>query len=78
MEAQTTKTPQRPGQQSADGDRSVPELARQLSDHTTELVRKEIELAIFRLVRGFFDHGSRRGFARLTGSRPGEQAPEPE
>src|SRR4051794_2252236 len=45
MEAQTTKTPQRPGQQSADGDRSVPELARQLSDQTTELVRKEIELA---------------------------------
>src|SRR3954447_18387848 len=45
MEAQTTKTPQRPGPQSADGDRSVPELARQLSDQTTELVRKEIELA---------------------------------
>src|SRR5436305_7330410 len=45
MDAQTTKTPQRPGHQSADGDRSAPELARQLSDQTTELVRKEIELA---------------------------------
>jgi uncharacterized membrane protein YqjE len=39
MEAHTTT------RQSPDGDRSVPELARQLSDQTTELVRKEIELA---------------------------------
>ena len=29
-------------------------------------------------MRGFVDHGSRRGFARLTGSWPGEEAPEPE
>jgi uncharacterized membrane protein YqjE len=40
MEAQTTQAQQR-----TDGDRSVPELARQLSDQTTELVRKEVELA---------------------------------
>ena len=39
MEARTTNT------QSHDGDRSVAELARQLSDQTTELVRKEVELA---------------------------------
>ena len=40
MEAQTTQAQQR-----TDGDRSVPELARQLSDQSTELVRKEVELA---------------------------------
>ena len=35
-----------------------------------------LEGAIFRLLRGFFDHGARRGFARMTGSWPGEQSPE--
>ena len=37
-----------------------------------------IEGAIFRLVRGLTDHGARRGYARMTGSWPGEEAPEPE
>jgi Protein of unknown function (DUF4235) len=37
-----------------------------------------LEGAIFRLVRGFFDHGARRGFQRVTGAWPGEEAPEPE
>jgi hypothetical protein len=37
-----------------------------------------LEGAIFRLVRGAFDHSARRGFKRLTGSWPGEEAPEPE
>jgi hypothetical protein len=37
-----------------------------------------LEGAIFRAARGLFDHGSRRGFARLTGSWPGEERPEPE
>jgi Protein of unknown function (DUF4235) len=37
-----------------------------------------LEGAIFRLVRGAFDHGARLGFRRLTGSWPGEEAPEPE
>lgn len=37
-----------------------------------------LEGAIFRVVRGFFDHGARHGFERLTGSWPGEEAPEPE
>jgi hypothetical protein len=37
-----------------------------------------LEGAIFRLVRGLVDHEARRGFARLTGAWPGEQAPEPE
>ena len=37
-----------------------------------------LEGAIFRFVRGFFDHGARRGWQRFTGSWPGEEAPEPE
>ena len=36
------------------------------------------EGAIFRLVKGLTDHGARRGFARMTGAWPGEEAPEPE
>ncbi|MFL5824177.1 MAG: DUF4235 domain-containing protein [Solirubrobacteraceae bacterium] len=34
-----------------------------------------LEGAIFRLVRGSVDHGSRKLFKRLTGSWPGEEAP---
>jgi hypothetical protein len=36
-----------------------------------------LEGAIYRAVRGLFDHGSRRLFYRLTGSWPGEEGPEP-
>ena len=35
-----------------------------------------LEGAIFRLVKGLFDHGVRRGFARWTGNWPGEESPE--
>jgi hypothetical protein len=37
-----------------------------------------LEGAIFRAIRGLFDHGARRGFARLTGTWPGQERPEPE
>jgi hypothetical protein len=37
-----------------------------------------LEGAIFRVVKGLFDHGARHTFERLTGSWPGEEAPEPE
>ncbi len=37
-----------------------------------------LEGAIFRVIRGFFDHGARHGFARTTGEWPGEEEPEPE
>ena len=37
-----------------------------------------VEGAIFRLVRGLVDHHSRRAFASLTGTWPGQEAPEPE
>jgi hypothetical protein len=36
-----------------------------------------LEGAIFRAVRGLFDHGSRRAFSRLTGRWPGEERPDP-
>jgi hypothetical protein len=36
-----------------------------------------LEGAIFRAVRGLFDHGSRRAFTKVTGSWPGEERPEP-
>ncbi|HEX4720665.1 MAG TPA: DUF4235 domain-containing protein [Thermoleophilaceae bacterium] len=35
-----------------------------------------IEGAIFRAVRGLVDHSARKGFYNLTGSWPGEEAPE--
>jgi Protein of unknown function (DUF4235) len=37
-----------------------------------------LEGAIFRVMRGLVDHSSRKGFAKLTGSWPGQEAPEPE
>jgi hypothetical protein len=36
-----------------------------------------LEGAIFRAVRGLFDHGSRQAFSKLTGSWPGDERPEP-
>lgn len=37
-----------------------------------------LEGAIFRVVKGFADHGMRRAFARSTGTWPGDEAPDPE
>jgi hypothetical protein len=37
-----------------------------------------VEGAIARVVRGFVDHGTRHGWARLTGAWPGEERPEEE
>ena len=37
-----------------------------------------IEGALFALIRGLVDHGSRHAFARATGAWPGEERPEPE
>jgi Protein of unknown function (DUF4235) len=36
-----------------------------------------LEGAIFRLAKGFAEHGARSGFAALTGRWPGEERPEP-
>jgi hypothetical protein len=35
-----------------------------------------IEGAVFRAVRGLVDHSARRSFQRVTGSWPGDEAPE--
>jgi hypothetical protein len=35
-----------------------------------------IEGALFSLIKGFVDHGSRHAFARLTGSWPGDEEPK--
>ncbi|MGC1164613.1 MAG: DUF4235 domain-containing protein [Solirubrobacterales bacterium] len=37
-----------------------------------------VEGAIFRLVKGLVDHGTRTTFARATGAWPGEERPERE
>ncbi len=42
------------------------------------VVALAVEGAIFRLVKGLTDHGTRRSFAKLTGRWPGEERPEPE
>lgn len=36
-----------------------------------------IEGAVARTVGGLLEHGARRGFRSLTGTWPGEEAPEP-
>jgi hypothetical protein len=35
-----------------------------------------IEGALFSLIKGLVDHGSRHAFARITGAWPGEEAPD--
>lgn len=37
-----------------------------------------IEGALFALIKGLVDHGSRQAFTRVTGAWPGEERPEPE
>ncbi len=37
-----------------------------------------IEGALFSLIKGFVDHGSRHAFTRLTGSWPGDEEPTTE
>jgi Protein of unknown function (DUF4235) len=55
-----------------------PEAKHRHIDYRKLVAALLVEGAIFRLMRGFVDHASRRGFARMTGSWPGEEAPEPE
>jgi Protein of unknown function (DUF4235) len=42
------------------------------------LLAAALEGAIFKAVRAATDHQARRAFAGVTGSWPGEEAPEPE
>lgn len=59
-------------------DEEAPEAKHRAVPYGKLAVALILEGAIFRLVRGFVDHGSRHGFERLTGAWPGEEAPEPE
>jgi len=36
-----------------------------------------IDGAVFALIRGLIDHGSRHAFTRVTGTWPGEEEPDP-
>jgi hypothetical protein len=40
------------------------------------LIALAIEGAIFSLIRGIVNHGSRHAYTRLTGSWPGDEQPE--
>jgi hypothetical protein len=59
-------------------DQEPPDAQHRDIDYPKLIAALLVEGAIFRLTRGFVDHASRRGFARLTGTWPGEEAPEPE
>jgi hypothetical protein len=53
-----------------------PDPQHRVVDHRKLVVALVLEGAIFRLIRGAVDHTSRHGFARLTGTWPGEESPE--
>lgn len=59
-------------------DQEPPDAEHRRVNYVKLAVALALEGAIFRLIRGFFDHGARQGFQRFTGSWPGEEEPEPE
>ncbi|HET9163391.1 MAG TPA: DUF4235 domain-containing protein [Solirubrobacterales bacterium] len=50
-----------------------PEPDQQDASHAKLIAALVVEGAIFRLAKGVVDHGVRSGFARMTGTWPGEQ-----
>ncbi|HEY7151753.1 MAG TPA: DUF4235 domain-containing protein [Solirubrobacterales bacterium] len=59
-------------------DEEPPDAEHKEIDYVKLVIALALEGAIFRVVKGFFDHGARHGFERLSGSWPGQAAPEPE
>jgi hypothetical protein len=59
-------------------DQEAPEPEHRDLDWGKFLVAMVVQGAIFRVIRGLVDHHSRRAFASLTGTWPGEEEPEPE
>jgi hypothetical protein len=57
-------------------DEQPPDANHRYIDYRKLLAALVLEGAIFRLVRGAFDHASRQGFVRLTGTWPGEESPQ--
>lgn len=58
-------------------DQEAPEAEHREIEMTKLVLALVIEGAVFRAVRGIVDHQARQGFYRLTGSWPGDEAPEP-
>ena len=59
-------------------DQEPPEAEHRRIDFGKLAVALALEGAIFRLAKGFTDHGLRKGVARVTGEWPGEEEPDPE
>ena len=59
-------------------DQEPPSPKHRVESHGKLAASLVLEGAIVQLVRGALDHASRHGFARLTGSWPGEESPENE
>jgi hypothetical protein len=57
-------------------DEEAPEPAHREISLVKLIVALAIEGAVFRAVKGLVDHSARRSFQRVTGSWPGEEAPE--
>jgi hypothetical protein len=59
-------------------DQEPPKPEHQRADLRKLVLALGIEGALFRVVKGLFDHGSRHGFAHLTGTWPGDEKPQSE
>ncbi len=59
---------------SAIDDQDPPDPKQRVEDHRKLAAALVLEGAIFKLMKGFVDHASRHGFARLTGAWPGEES----
>ncbi len=57
-------------------DEEPPQAEHREVDYVKLVAAMAIQGAIFALVRGMVDHGARQGYARVTGSWPGEEEPE--
>jgi Protein of unknown function (DUF4235) len=57
-------------------DREPPEPQSERAGFGKLALSLALEGALFRLVKGLVDHGSRRGFASVTGAWPGDREPE--
>lgn len=58
-------------------DEEAPEPGHKETDIPKLVIALLIEGAIFRLMKGIAERGSRKGFYKLTGSWPGEERPDP-
>lgn len=59
-------------------DEEAPKAEHRYISRPKLIVALAIEGALFALIRGLVDHGSRQAFAKATGAWPGDERPEPE